>query len=283
MGRLKELIEKAQFKDAADPVELWRGEQGRRERNWSRKHEEQLKVEAWAKKEEAAKKAALKKSLEGLLILVGARQQLEDMRRIWRGKIDRRPVEIPDANTQVVQFDQDTISGLPPLPAMGLALRYRFRDAEEADVEFYGAKRDGSYWSRRELFLLALVGFREKGIPYVASLYGSRISLNSPSDAYYISRNKADEGYLKWDPNDCLGYQGSEEIFPDDPDKSEQVLVGQFLKISEQAPSFRILEAEACERITADRHLPHKAWCEISPFWQQRLAGRIPVVNWFLC
>lgn len=58
---------------------------------------------------------------------------------------------------------------LDPYPqGVGLALRYRFRDAEEAVLEyrrFNGTPIEAVCWTRCELALYAIVGFAETGLP----------------------------------------------------------------------------------------------------------------------
>ncbi len=281
---LQEKIKEKQFKEAVDPVRLVQEDRRRLERSWEKANKENSKLAEIAKREQVEAEAAFQRSLNDLLNVVGARELLKELKNVWGGRVDRTPYKIADAAAMIAEFDPLQISPLPATPALELGLRYRFRDAEEARVkgkyESNSEYTDGSCWSRRELFVSTIVGFTQDDLPYVASFYGSRIYREG---RYYNDwHHKKEEGKLKGNSNIYINFSGQNVIVPDDSTESGLILEEQLADIAEEAPSFRVLEAEAVERVMNDYNLPRRVRYQISPFRHRRIAARIPVVNLFL-
>lgn len=249
---------------------------------------ERLRAEAYklAKQQAADQKKALTRNLRDLLTLVDARNQLDELREIWKtGKIDRNPMEIPDLSREFTEFNDGQPLpnlSLPTSPALALALRHKFRDAEEHQYrDGYGYTSSYTYWARRELVVVAAVGLDNDHKPFVATFYGSHRSPNSPVlNVYWYGR----ETYLH--PNmgrsHLIAYNPPESIFPNSPTTSKAILEEQLLKVGTDAESFRELQAQANQRILDDPHLPRKARALISPHWYTRAVGKLPIVNAFL-
>ncbi|MCL4366443.1 hypothetical protein M1437_04410 [Patescibacteria group bacterium] len=281
MGRLKEILQREQFQGAADPVKLVTEDRRSLELRWKRERREKAQEKAAARKAVIDQETALNLRLRGLLKAVSAQEALKDMKSLWGGKVDRVPYKIKNAAEMLVPYDQSPVLGLPPQPALGIALRHRFQDVADASVicSYWTGDYayDGLAWFNREMFVATIVGFDEGDVPYVASFYGSRIS----DTEYYLYENRKKEGKIKGHPDYCLGWAGRDKILPGDQDVSK-ILVSQLARINEQAISFKVEEAQAIERIHDSDGLPRRLQDRYSPFFQRRLAANIPVVNRFL-
>lgn len=205
--------------------------------------------------------------LKNLLNVVGAREGLAEVRKSWNGgKIDRKPEYISNLTV---------LSLFPPsefkLPGMGLALRLRFRDVEEAIVDRYdGSKAEGSYLLEHELLLLAAVGFNRGDLPFIATLAGLQRSENQLGKRY-SSGHRGPYADLKRDYHFCLSQGQPERIFPDDSDRSKNILGTQLLARCAIVGDPSELVSQAKQRIITDRHLPWLVRATVSPDWHQRL------------
>jgi hypothetical protein len=189
-----------------------------------------------------ATKAAITTSLTPLLDVVNAREQLEQVQKVWTvGAIDQTP--------QVIPYHGAFVSDWPPHPItngpfVGLALRYRFTDFKEEHDP--GNPSDGipSRYNfsvhPSEAALYVLVG-EHSGLSFVTSLYGKR----------QLEKGHGDLGEYM----DGRYYDRSEktaEIFPNDPIKSRQVLRDQLFEISTNATLPLALEKQAREKTPKD-------------------------------
>lgn len=278
MSRLTELLRREKLDGAADPVRLVMEDRKQLELEWKREDKEKSRIEAQARKAAAGQEAALDERFEGLLRVCGAREALQEMRKVWGGRVDRAPYRIKNVAEMLDVFKGAPTSSSPRLPALGLALRQRFQDVAKADVMAYGEKGyKGSSFFSREMILTAIVGFDKGEVPYVATFYGSRAA----NVEYYLSGDKKYYGEITGSPNYCLSWGGKGKILQGAPD-APQILESQLLRIHEQAPSFRTEEARAIERIQNEYDLPGRLRNHYSPFLQNRVASRMPVVNLFL-
>lgn len=252
------------------------------QRNFEIAERNRLKDDVWAAEQEASRRVQLNATLKDFLRLVGSRDLLQEMRRAWTvGRIDRTPEEIPDVAALFAKFNLSQqfpdSPPLPTLPGMGLALRHKIRDTEEGVVAGINGWPDarGSYWSRRELALYTIVGLDESGKPFVTTLHSSQRSADSPNHNVYFYGTEM-VGRAKDDQTYCIGYGQPEVIFPDDPDKSKQILEGQLFKIGTDSESFLELEKQARHRVINDYNLPGQARHLASPKWHKRLSAYIP-------
>lgn len=223
--------------------------------------------------------------LSNLLKLVGAREQLAKVRKDWRsGRVDRKLEDVYNIAFVLSRYsfpgpDDNLLSSLPSVesktPGLGLTLRYRFRDVEEALVDRYdGPKEKGSYLNEHELFLLTVVGFNETNSPFVVSLAGLRRSESWLRRAY-SSGHRRPYADLKEDNGLCISHSQAEMIFPDKPAESRRVLEGQLSKICKELKNPRRFEEAARYRILHDGNLPFYIRNTVSPVWYQRVPSRI--------
>lgn len=188
----------------------------------ARQATQQANIEAQKKIQEATRQeqervAALIASLSPLLDSVGARDQLEEVRRIWKvGTIDPSPQLISES----------------PTPSVGLALRHKTIDLElhyqqwmVADGED-GTVHNSSSICLREAALFIIVG-QEEGHHNVRTSY----AFKNLSDAPFSRYGKVCE-YTTLDPKlHPLAQIGPEQFQVADPEHAKTLLENQLLSL----------------------------------------------------
>lgn len=279
---LFERIREEKARVAADPAVIQAAQAAQEaQRKWEQETEAYRKTEALVAKQKAKQEVALTAGFKNLLKVVGAREQLVEVKKAWGvGRIDMTPQQIPDVATMLGGWSHAHQSfetaPLPKVPGMGLALRHWFRDREEASITGFAgwSNSKGSYYSKHEVSLHAIVGFRESGLPFVATLYGHRRLCERDAWAHIYFYETAYVGSLKAEPPaECMIHNQPETIFPTDRKASKQILEEQLYRICDRGTSFLELEKQAKERIRNDEHLPGRLYNLASPSWHRRLYG----------
>lgn len=204
------------------------------QRKYQEKEAARLQAVAIATQQEEIRKAALVAELSPLLEVVGAKEQLEEVRKVWGvGIVDTQPK---------LEYNR-----------LHLGIRFRFVDSEKVygnwgeDLTVYHAS--STVWER-EASLVVAVGIHsyQEINPSISSSYG----LSNISVIY---------GRMSGTYRDIvrsLSHAEPETIPIADPYKAKRILEDQLFKIIFSSPSPLELEREAREEINKDPLIPQQ-------------------------
>lgn len=200
--------------------------------------------------------------LTSLLDVVGAREHLEEVRKVWGcGEIDDAPKLLLDQTREV----------LPS--SMGIALKYRFFDTSDWHLgggeDTIPNNPDGTDLYKAEVALIVATQIIS-GLPSVLTswryrhLEGTRYTHNfyrkgkrdfdaEPISSFYY--------YCNWgliNPDGRLGHQtiGPDQIFPENSDFSKDILEKQLIRMCTERSNPLELESDARLRIASNDYLP---------------------------
>lgn len=199
-----------------------------------------LQVQALAVQQEADRKVALSTliaKLSPLLEVVGAKENLEEVKAIWKvGVIDSTPQLMSES----------------PTPSVGLALRHRFVDIEP--IEKYGGDDGGSWYEgqigtticQREVALFIITSQIEN-IPTLQTYYGSRM----------IDRSTFDRSHCYCSFSGATDFQYYNKTNPEqfqvsDPEQAKLLLENQLFKVLNGIPEPVRMQETAREAINKD-------------------------------
>lgn len=228
----------------------------------------QAAVLAYQQKMEQEKETEVQ--LRDLLKLIGAREQLQEVKKAWQaGRIDRNPeytsetdykmdVLIKKGFAQYFDVDiksEDDALPIPKAPVVSLALRHRFIDTEEITVQNY-YDNQASHFCTGELSLQTIVGFGETGLPLVATVYRYAKIPCSNNWRIYIGGERHYFGKRANEGITIIDYKAPEIIDLNNRVKSKEVLEGQLLAICTTDESFLDIENRAKQNIFKNRDFP---------------------------
>ncbi|MDD5415913.1 MAG: hypothetical protein PHE48_02805 [Candidatus Daviesbacteria bacterium] len=241
------------------------------------------------------RKAALLADLTTLFDVVGAREQLAEVEKVWQvGEFDTTPQQISDIGWMFEDryynssdYDFSLLSGRKqPVPGLGLALRYRYTDIEEY-VEFNpgdptagelgspsSGARMGTTVYECEARLYTIVGFTEKRIPFVATVYGQH-QLNGTTYTKDGTFRPFIHDYFDRMHN-ALSYNKPETILPENPQLSREILERQLVALCKYITNPLDLENKAKGTIATDVYLPN---CVKERFDPKSTFSRQPAVS----